>query len=137
MAVYADSDRRTWWWACPHCGAYSSPNPGTARRMTLEWPEGAPLEEVEQAARLVCPVHGCLIEDQERRGMLATGRWVAAGETIDEEGRVCGERLRNRTAGFWIVGVMSPFTRGGIGGLARTKAAAERDAATMASTRWW
>lgn len=128
MAVYADSTRCTWWWRCPHCGAYSSPHPGTARRMVLDWPEDAPLDVIQREARLVCPVNGCLIEDGERHGMNLTGKWVGAGETIDEDGRIEGERLKVRTAGAWILGVMSPFAKDGIGGLARARAAAERAA---------
>ena len=129
MAVYADSDRRTWWWPCPHCGVYASPNPRTARHMTLQWKEDWSLDEIQDKARLICPANGCVIEDHQRRAMNAAGRWVARGETIDEEGSIDGQRLRSRTAGFWIVGTMSPFTKDGIGGLARARAAAERAAA--------
>lgn len=127
MAIYAQSDRRTWWWRCPHCGAYSSPNPGASRQMVLHYPETGALAEIEAAARLLCPVNGCLIDDAERRAMLATGRWVAAGETCDQDGRIHGQRQRHATAGFWIVGVMSPFVLGGIGALARARVAAERE----------
>jgi phage terminase large subunit GpA-like protein len=35
--------------------------------------------------------------------------------------------VRRKTAGFWIVGVMSPFLISGIGGLARARVKAERD----------
>ncbi len=127
MGVYADSTRCTWWWRCPHCGTYSSPHPGTARRMVLDWPKDAPLDEVQAKARLVCPA-GCVIEDGERYAMNLTGRWVGEGETIDEDGRVTGQRRAVKTAGAWILGVMSPFTKDGIGGLARALAQAERAA---------
>ena len=128
MAVYTDSTRCTWWWRCPNCGAHSSPHPGTARRMVLDWPKDAPLDVIEREARLICPSNGCLITDHERRAMNRTGRWIGAGEEIDEDGHVTGERLPVRTAGAWILGVMSPFTKGGLGGLARARAAAERKA---------
>jgi len=135
MALYADSDRRTWWWKCPHCGGYSSPNPGTPRHMTLTWPDDAAAEEVEAKARLVCPLAGCLIDEAERRAMLPTGRWVAQGEEIDEEGRITGAPVSRRTAGFWIVGAMSPFVRGGIGGLALAVEQAKREAAVSGEDR--
>lgn len=128
MAVYADSTRCTWWWPCPHCGARSSPHPNASRRMVLDWPKDAPLDEIQERARLVCPVNGCLIEDGERYAMNRAGRWVGEGETIDEEGRVTGQRRQVKTAGAWILGVMSPFTKDGIGGLARARAQAERAA---------
>jgi phage terminase large subunit GpA-like protein len=31
MAFYADSTRFTWWWPCPHCGAWSSSRTPTRR----------------------------------------------------------------------------------------------------------
>lgn len=126
MKLYAGSDRRTWWWQCPECGAFSSPNPGTPRRMVITYPEDAPLAEIEAKARLLCPVNGCLIEDGQRHAMNLTGRWVCAGEECDLDGRITGERIRNSVAGFWIVGPMSAFVLGGIGGLARNRVAAER-----------
>lgn len=129
MAVYADSDRRSFWWRCPHCGAYSSATPGAAREMVLTWPTDAPLETVAAEARLLCPVSGCLIAEHERPAMLATGRWVAAGQRCEEDGRIFGDRMATAIAGFWITGIMSPFVKDGIAGLARNRAAAERELA--------
>ena len=127
MQVYADSDRRTWWWACPHCGGYSSPNPGTSRFMALDWKGEGTLDQVEESASLICPVNGCVIAERDRIGMNASGRWLGLGEVMDERGTITGSRRRSDTAGFWIVGVMSPFLLGGIGGLARAMAKAERE----------
>ncbi|MGX9966077.1 terminase gpA endonuclease subunit [Roseomonas sp. F4] len=130
MRLYAKSDRRTWWWGCPHCGAHSSPNPGTNRRMIIQYPEDAPLDVIEAEARLLCPTSGCLIEDGQRHGMNMTGRWLCAGEEMDEDGRITGHPIRSRIAGYWIVGAMSPFVMGGIGALARQRVEAERTVAT-------
>lgn len=127
MAVYADSTRGTWWWPCPRCGAHSSPNPGASRFMALDYPADAPLDEVQEATRLACPTCGGLIEDPERRAMNAAGRWIGFGEEIDEDGRVTGSLRRHSTYGAWIVGAMSPFVLGGIGGLARARVSAERE----------
>lgn len=142
MAIYADSDRRVWWWKCPHCAAYSSPNPTAARVMTLEYdtqllmePEGGPdgpkrlatLDEVEASAHLLCPVNGCVIDDQHRRQMNQTGFWAGLGQVVAQDGTVTGKLIKRKTAGFWIVGVMSPFIIGGIGGLARARVKAERE----------
>ncbi|NKE43393.1 phage terminase large subunit family protein [Roseomonas frigidaquae] len=126
MRLYAKSDRRTWWWPCPHCGAHSSPNPGTTRRMVIHYDDQAPLEEIESSARLLCPVNGCLIEDGHRHAMNRGGRWLRAGEEMDEDGRIAGRPVASRIAGFWIVGAMSAFVMGGIGALARNRVAAER-----------
>jgi len=61
-------------------------------------------------------------------------RWICDGQVMDEDGTVHGVRKPNRQAGFWITGTMSPFSKGGIGGLARARAQAERE---MAATGDW
>lgn len=127
MSIYADSDRRIWYWPCPHCGAWSSPNPWGRRVMVIDYPVDAGLDEIEAKARLLCPVNGCLIEEAERGAMCRAGRWVGEGEIIAEDGTIEGELAPSRTAGFWIVGAMSPFILGGIGGLARARVKAERE----------
>jgi phage terminase large subunit GpA-like protein len=125
MALYADSDRRIWYWACPHCGGYSSPNPTAARVMTLVYPLDGTLDEVEAEARLLCQICGVLIEDRHRRAMNRTGRWIGRGQTIAENGTVTGDLIRSKTAGFWITGLMAAFNKG-IGDLARARVKAER-----------
>lgn len=126
MAIYAESTRCTWWWPCPECGGWSSPNPGTARHMALHYPAEAPLDEVAAQTRLLCPLCGALIEDRARRTMNRAGRWIGAGEELTADGTLTGARRPNSVAGYWIVGAMSPFLLGGIGGLARARVAAER-----------
>lgn len=127
MSIYADSDRRLWWWPCARCRAWSSPAPIAARVMTIEYPEDGTLDEIEREARLRCPVNDCLIDETERLVMSARGRWIGSGQEIDEDGTVRGELVRRKTAGFWIVGAMSPFLLAGIGGLARARVKAERE----------
>ncbi|WP_321904399.1 phage terminase large subunit family protein [Paraburkholderia tropica] len=133
MAMYGDSDRRIWYWPCPECGAWSSPIPIASRFMTLHYPEDGTLDEIEREARLLCPVNGCLIDDRHRRAMnLAAyrspfGGWIGDGQEISQDGVVTGELVARKSAGFWIVGTMSPFILGGIGGLARAKVKAERE----------
>jgi phage terminase large subunit GpA-like protein len=127
MAVYGDSDRRVWYAACPHCEAWSSFTPIADRVYTVNYPTNGTLEEIEEEARLICPVNGCVINDRERLLMNVSGKWVALGQEIAQDGTVTGERIRRKTAGFWIVGLMSPFILGGIGGLARARVKAERE----------
>ena len=126
MSIYAASTRCTWWWPCPHCGAWSSPNPGTPRYMALDYPADAPLDQIAAATTLLCPHNGCLINDAARRVMNRQGRWLGTGEAIDAYGTITGTRRPNSVAGYWIVGPMSPFLLGGIGGLARARVEAER-----------
>lgn len=136
MAFYGRSTRCTWWWPCPQCGAYSSPNPNAARVMTIDYPtdDDVPLSVIAREARLLCPVNGCLIEDHQREAMnLAAYRtpgsldgWIGHGMEISEGGTVTGALEASDTAGAWIVGAMSPFVLGGIGALARDRVEAER-----------
>ena len=126
MKMFAASDRQLWYWPCPHCDAYSSPNPTADRVMALDYPEDAPLDVVQSKARLLCPCCGGLIEDSARRAMNLRGKWVGTGQTIAEDGTVTGTLAAGTIAGFWIVGVMSPFVIGGIGGLARANEEAKR-----------
>lgn len=128
MAAYADSDRRTWWWPCPQCGEYSSPNPGTAHHMVLDHQTEGTLEEVAASARLICPRCGFPCDEHHRKAMLPLGRWLSAGQEIDADGQVHGARQPHGTAGFWIVGAMNAFLPGGIGELARERVKAQRDA---------
>jgi phage terminase large subunit GpA-like protein len=140
MAIYGDSDRCIWYWPCPHCGKWSSPCPLGVRVMSLEYvrevdavvadtPVKRPptLDEIEASAFLLCPINGCVVSDSHRRAMNTRGKWVGLGEDITEDGEVTGERVKRRTAGYWIVGAMSPFIIGGIGGLARAREKAERE----------
>lgn len=127
MAMYADSDRRLWWWQCPQCGEFSSPAPIASAYMRLDYPEEGDLDEIAGRARLICPRHGCTIENRERAAMNTTGLWAGLGETVHADGRVTGKLVPKSSAGFWIVGAMSPFIAGGIGGLARARVKAKRE----------
>lgn len=127
MSLYRDSTRCVWWWCCPECGAWSSPNPTAARVMSLDYPTEGTLDEIRDAARLICPVNGCVLEDQHRREMNLTGRWIGTGQTIAEDGTIEGARRATDIAGYWITGLMSPFILGGIGGLAAARVKAERE----------
>ena len=127
MGVYADSDRRMWYWECVHCHAWSSPCPLAERYMCLSYPEDGTLDQVQEQACLVCPVNGCIVTDSERLLMTKKGKWVGSGQKISLDGVVTGERVKRNTAGFWAVGAMSPFIIGGLGGMAREKAKAERE----------
>lgn len=129
MSMYRDSTRCMWYWQCPHCGCWSSPCPIAPLYMSLEYPTEGSLDEVQAGAYLLCPSgNGCVINDEERLEMNRTGVWVGEGQTIDRAGGIHGVRTgRTKTAGYWIVGTMSPFVLEGIGGLARARVKAERE----------
>lgn len=135
MAAFKDSDRRLWYWPCPHshCGLVSSPAP-TAKWVTiLDISRNGSLDEIAAKTRLYCPHCGGEIADHQRRAMnIAAFRsayrgWIGLGQDISPEGEVEGALIETRTAGFWMQGVMSPFLLSGIGGLARAVVKAERE----------
>lgn len=126
MSMYGDSTRCAWYWRCPHCRCFSSPCPLAARVMSLEYPSEGTLDEIEAGAYMLCP-SGCIVADGERVEMNRSGVWIGEGQTITENGRIEGSRVERKTAGYWIVGMMSPFTLGGIGALARARVKAERE----------
>lgn len=127
MRLYARSTRCCWYWPCPACNDYSSPDPLAARVMELHYPEDAPIDEIADAAALLCPSCGSLIPDRKRRAMNVDGKWVGMGQTIGPDGTVEGDLVRRDIAGFHVVGPMSPFIIGGVGALAKAKVEAERD----------
>lgn len=129
MRLYRDSDRRRWWWPCPHCNSFSSPSPGAEREMTLSYPEDAPIDEIAARTFLLCPSCGALIEDSERHFMLQDGFWAGTGQTVHEDGTITGELVSRDVAGFWITGAMLPpeLYPAGIGGLATRLVQARRD----------
>ncbi|MFZ2872758.1 terminase gpA endonuclease subunit [Zavarzinia sp.] len=126
MAWFARSDRRLWYWPCPICNAVASPAPIASRRMVLDYDAAAPLDEIRDMARLRCPSCDELIEERHRRAMNAAGCWIGEGQTITPEGVIEGDLVRSDMAGFWIHGLMSPWTAGGWGGLAAARVEAER-----------
>jgi phage terminase large subunit GpA-like protein len=118
-AAWLESSRGVWWWPCPHCDLWSSPCPTAEIRTVLDYgrPDGMAgddlLDHVEATARLLCPHCGVGIENSDKEGMLALGRWVFDGEIIDADGNVAGSPRTSDTAGFWIHGTMSPFVSWG------------------------
>lgn len=81
------SDQRHYQVACPHCGEFQA----------LTWEH---LQWSEDIARTwyVCAHNGCMIEERDKPGMLASGRWVPSAES--------------RTRGYHINALYSPIGLG-------------------------
>ncbi len=118
ISLYAESDRRMWYWPCPHCNGFWAPYPICNHGLMLEWPRGALPDEIRDAARMTCPCCRRGIEDKWRPLMNAEGVWVGAGQRIGAGGRIIGKLASFEVAGFWISGLMSSLVSGGIGALA-------------------
>ena len=116
LGIYNRSDRRRWYWQCPHCASWFEAAPGLS---LFKLPSEDQLSEdartididafARQYARVVCPAEGCLIESAERGKMNRGGRWLQDGLTIDSRNRVSGTPLSSSIAGFWLGGVAAAY----------------------------
>ncbi|MEO0624089.1 MAG: phage terminase large subunit family protein [Pseudomonadota bacterium] len=83
---YEASDQRIYEVPCPHCGTFQRLIWGG-----VKWPKGEP-----DKAYYECQANGCVIEEREKTGMIAKGRWVA-------------QKPFDGHAGFHIGALYSPF----------------------------
>lgn len=100
--------RYHWTWRCPHCRQRFIP-----RFNCLRWDgrdnDSATPAQASATAVLVCPRNGCVIEDGDKEGMNATGRYVAPGQTVTDDDVVVGSPPDSATCSFWVSGLCSPF----------------------------
>lgn len=106
FSLYNRGDKRRWFWPCPHCDRYFE-----GQWQHLQWDGTKPTDlEKAESVYMVCPVSGCVIEEDDRFEMQQWGMWVKDGERIDEKGRRVGIGQRTLTASFWVKGVAAAFT---------------------------
>ena len=115
-ALYNRGDRRLWYWPCPHCCEHFAAKAGLGLFQLPEWrllceevAESDPLKMADKYACIWCPHCGSQIEQKHKRGMNASGAWVAQGQRIWPDGRITGEALRSRGASFWLGGVAAAY----------------------------
>ncbi len=89
-AAWLESDQRSFWAPCPHCGEYQ-----VLRWDRLVWPKGEP-----QKAHYQCEHCSGEIQDWQKHQMIKRGEWRAANP---ESG----------TVGFWINALYSPWRKWG------------------------
>lgn len=93
-----------WTWCCPHCSRWFVP-----RFNRLRWPENATPAQARRDAWISCPHCDGEIRDAHKPGMNARGRYVAPGQSIDEDGNVSGPMPETTTLSFWVSGLASPM----------------------------
>lgn len=115
-AIWLESNRGEWWWACPDCAHWSSPCPKAEHRMVLsiDMPKHLSgddlMKHVANHAGMICPHCGSLIDNSHKKEMNAGGIWLFDGQEIDvATGKVTGAPRETEVWGFWIHGTMSPF----------------------------
>jgi len=117
-AEYDNSDRRQLWVPCPICGRWQPlrffphrsgdlAGRGGIAGYTDEKGNDLDPEAARRAAYYVC-LAGCQVDPAEKNGMVAGGRWVPQGQTVDRSGRLRGKPERGpRHAGYAIWSIHS------------------------------
>lgn len=88
--AYLAGDQREFYVPCPHCNEFQ-----TLKWSNVKWETGE-----AESAYYVCDICGVMIDHEEKRDMLAKGRWIAGAET-------------KQIASFKINELYSPFTTWG------------------------
>lgn len=116
VGIYNRSDRRRWYWPCPHCDEYFEARPGIdlfrlpEEKSLLEVVREADLVEIaHQYGKVVCPHCGCLIDTTHKHPMNRRGTWLADGQTIRPDGRKEGDPMKSTIAGYWLGGVAAAY----------------------------
>lgn len=108
--LYNRGDRRGWYWQCKQC---------------LEWFEAPPLpdfdppeqeggddtgiEAAAASARVACRSCGVIHLPIDKRALQLNGRWVPDCCTLDDYGRLVGDRPSNPIASFRLFGCAAGF----------------------------
>lgn len=98
FSLYNQGDRRRWYWPCPECGRYFTPEPSIDA-----------LVEVDGAVCLICPHCGSAIHRKHKPDMNRAGRWLAAGQSIADDGAVIGTAPPTRIASYWLTGPAAAY----------------------------
>lgn len=110
VARYARGTMKRWYWPCPHCEQWHTPQWSDIR---ID-PEARAGDDAIEAA-LICPHCGCLISEQQKQEMMKSAAegdrqgWVGVGETIDARGRIAGRLKRTLIDSYWLSGLQSSF----------------------------
>lgn len=114
--LWQSGTRYHWAWPCPHCNEYFVPRFSCLAVPGKDWTRVSPSEAKAKSA-VICPRNGCIIDDdaegRTKAEMNRRGVYVAPGQTIDEDGNVCGEPPQSATISFWVSGLCSPFVNWG------------------------
>ncbi|MEL6310985.1 MAG: phage terminase large subunit family protein, partial [Pseudomonadota bacterium] len=101
---YENSNKQIFEVPCPHCGEFQQ-----LKWSGVKWPEGKPRE-----AYYRCAHNGCVIEESDKAGMIAKGRWRALRPEVTDH------------AGFHISALYSPWAGARWGVLAQEFVEAKR-----------
>lgn len=115
--AWLQSSRGIFIMACAECGAHASPYPTKhwkdIPRFNLHYdksPERTPVSErikrAGETAAMLCPHCGGLLDDEQRKSMVAAGAYMHSGQSLDVDAGIIGEVDDTFTMGFWIHALM-------------------------------
>jgi len=111
LGIYNQSDRRRWYWRCPHCREPFEAAPGLG---LFGLPDEDELLEVVREAdldamttdfnRILCPHCRKRIGPHAKRDLNSGGRWLSDGQTWGGT-----DAMVSPKAGFWLGGVAAAY----------------------------
>jgi len=109
-----ESSLEFWSWRCTHCTEWFTPE-----LSLLTWPQDATFADARAHAAVACPHCGATHATRDRLNLNAGGRYVRHRRLADDETAATPVVLKryvvdpspaaNRTRGFWISGLCSPW----------------------------
>ena len=104
LELYNGGTRGRWYWDCPGCGEAFEP-----RFERLDYDKSLSPADAGEAAVMVCPHHGCVIEHAQKVGLNRAGYWLhetASGglARIDS-----GEVLKSERLSYHLNGAAAAF----------------------------
>jgi phage terminase large subunit GpA-like protein len=116
LGLYNGSDRRRWYWQCPHCRDTFEAAPGVS---LFGLPDEDELLEIVRETdlsafardfnRVLCPHCSGRIGPHSKHDMNRRGRWIMDGQTWLPSGEVVGDAIESTRAGYWLGGVAATY----------------------------
>lgn len=114
LSLYNLGDRRRWYMQCPCCGEYFLPMSGieafsfNINKDLL----GATDTELTGEYGLICTANGCVIGEEKKHGLIASGMWVPEGCRIERKRKefvIVGTPRKTKIASFWQTGASAAY----------------------------
>lgn len=109
LGIYNRSDRRRWYWKCPHCGKRFEPT-----FELFKWANSSDLKECAESVYMACPhcftKNGAMILPYMKYELNLEGRWLREGQFFTKNDEIDGKPIRSDIAGFWLKGPAAAFS---------------------------
>lgn len=106
LALYNRGDRRRWYWPCPHCSNFFTPD---FSMLKFDKSLGS-IPEIADSTYMQCPHCDKRIEQSSRYSMNVRGVWLKDGQTITPDRVVHGAGRSSDMASWWLNGTAAAFT---------------------------